>query len=195
VGISLTPGANGRLEIYLDGEKIFDRKEEAGKYPDLARVRQLTQVIKARLDALVAADSSRTSSPPHVPLQLFQSFQEGLKACAHPTSQPSVRRTSNNWGSGRERRIVPRQSRVPPLEHRPEMSRRIIVGATPIILSAHINAQPRRLRAVIVFSPKTIPMKHDSMLAEAEEASRRGYAQAWHARMASKHGHVCPGDR
>jgi predicted Rdx family selenoprotein len=56
VGISLTPGANGRLEIYLDGEKIFDRKAEGGKYPDLARVRELKQVIKAKLDAMVAAD-------------------------------------------------------------------------------------------------------------------------------------------
>jgi predicted Rdx family selenoprotein len=56
VGISLTPGANGRLEIYLDGEKIFDRKAEEGKYPDLARVRELRQVIQAKLDAMVAAD-------------------------------------------------------------------------------------------------------------------------------------------
>ena len=56
MGISLTPGANGRLEVYLDGEKIFDRKEEGGKYPDLARVRELKQVIKAKLDAMVAAD-------------------------------------------------------------------------------------------------------------------------------------------
>jgi predicted Rdx family selenoprotein len=56
VGISLTPGANGRLEVYLDGEKIFDRKEEGDKYPDLARVRELKQVIKAKLDSLVAAD-------------------------------------------------------------------------------------------------------------------------------------------
>jgi predicted Rdx family selenoprotein len=56
VGISLTPGANGRLEVYLDGEKIFDRKAEAGKYPDLARVRELKQVIQAKLDSLVAVD-------------------------------------------------------------------------------------------------------------------------------------------
>ena len=41
IGISLTPGANGRLEVYLDGEKIFDRSEEDGKYPDLTRVKQL----------------------------------------------------------------------------------------------------------------------------------------------------------
>jgi predicted Rdx family selenoprotein len=56
VGISLTPGANGRLEVYLDGEKIFDRKAEEGKYPDLARVRELKQVIQAKLDSLVAVD-------------------------------------------------------------------------------------------------------------------------------------------
>jgi predicted Rdx family selenoprotein len=56
VGISLTPGANGRLEVYLDGEKIFDRKAEEGKYPDLARVRELKQVIQAKLDSLVSAD-------------------------------------------------------------------------------------------------------------------------------------------
>jgi predicted Rdx family selenoprotein len=42
--------------VYLDGEKIFDRKEEGGAYPDLSRVRQLRQVIKAKLDSLVAAD-------------------------------------------------------------------------------------------------------------------------------------------
>jgi predicted Rdx family selenoprotein len=54
--ISLTPGANGRFEVYLDGEKIFDRKEEGNIYPDLARVRKMKEVIKAKLDSLVAAD-------------------------------------------------------------------------------------------------------------------------------------------
>jgi hypothetical protein len=42
--------------VYLDGEKIFDRKEEGNIYPDLGRVRQMKQVIKAKLDSLVAAD-------------------------------------------------------------------------------------------------------------------------------------------
>jgi predicted Rdx family selenoprotein len=54
--ISLTPGANGRFEVYLDGEKIFDRKEEGNIYPDLSRVRKMKEVIKAKLDSLVAAD-------------------------------------------------------------------------------------------------------------------------------------------
>ena len=56
--ISLTPADNGRLEVYLDGEKIFDRIEEDGKYPDLARVREMKKVIQAKLDAVaVAADN------------------------------------------------------------------------------------------------------------------------------------------
>jgi predicted Rdx family selenoprotein len=54
--ISLTPGANGRFEVYLDGEKIFDRKEEGNIYPDLGRVRKMKEVIKAKLASLVAAD-------------------------------------------------------------------------------------------------------------------------------------------
>lgn len=53
--ISLTPGANGRLEVYLDGEKIFDKNEEGKKFPDLARVREMKKVIQERLDSLVAA--------------------------------------------------------------------------------------------------------------------------------------------
>jgi predicted Rdx family selenoprotein len=56
VAISLTPGANGRFEVYLDGEKIFDRKEEGNIYPDLTVVRKLRGVIKSKLDSLVAAD-------------------------------------------------------------------------------------------------------------------------------------------
>jgi predicted Rdx family selenoprotein len=56
VGISLTPGANGRFEVYMDGEKIWDKKEEGNIYPDLSIVRKLKGVIKEKLDSLVAAD-------------------------------------------------------------------------------------------------------------------------------------------
>jgi predicted Rdx family selenoprotein len=56
VGISLTPGANGRFEVYMDGEKIWDRKEADNVYPDLTIVRKLKTVIKEKLDSLVAAD-------------------------------------------------------------------------------------------------------------------------------------------
>ena len=53
--ISLTPGSNGRFEIYLDGEKIFDKKGEGNIFPELSRVRKLKQLIKAKLESLQAA--------------------------------------------------------------------------------------------------------------------------------------------
>ena len=53
--VSLTPGANGRFEVYLDGEKIFDKKEEGNVFPELSRVRKMKQVIQAKLDAIPAA--------------------------------------------------------------------------------------------------------------------------------------------
>ena len=52
----MTPGANGRFEVYMDGEKIWDRKEAGSVYPDLSIVRQLKGVVKAKIDSLVAAD-------------------------------------------------------------------------------------------------------------------------------------------
>ena len=53
VGLSLTPGTQGRLEVYVDGEKIYDKLEE-GSYPDLTRVRTMRKVIQAKLDEVLA---------------------------------------------------------------------------------------------------------------------------------------------
>lgn len=56
VAVSLTPGANRRFEVYLDGEKIFDRMQEEGQpMPDLMRVRKIKQVVQAKLESLQAA--------------------------------------------------------------------------------------------------------------------------------------------
>jgi len=55
VAVSLTPGANGRFEVYLDGEKIFDRKEENNIYPDLSLVRRLKKVVQEKLESMPAA--------------------------------------------------------------------------------------------------------------------------------------------
>jgi selenoprotein W-related protein len=55
VAVSLTPGANGRFEVYMDGEKIFDRKEEGNIYPDLSVVRRLKKVVQEKLAAMPAA--------------------------------------------------------------------------------------------------------------------------------------------
>ena len=52
MGLTLTPGAQGRMEVYVEGEKVFDKLEE-GIYPDLARVRQMKKVIQSKLDAVL----------------------------------------------------------------------------------------------------------------------------------------------
>ncbi len=48
VAIKMTPSNKGRLEVYLDGEKIFDRKE-AGAFPDLSKVNELKMAIAEKI--------------------------------------------------------------------------------------------------------------------------------------------------
>ncbi len=47
--VTIIPVADGRLEVYANGEKLFDRKAEGGAYPEMKRVREIKQQIKARL--------------------------------------------------------------------------------------------------------------------------------------------------
>ncbi len=54
VAIKMTPSNRGRLEVYLDGDKIFDRKE-AGAFPDLSKVNELKMVIAEKLFELEEA--------------------------------------------------------------------------------------------------------------------------------------------
>ena len=54
MAIKLTPSNKGRLEVYLDGDKIFDRKE-AGAFPDLSKVNELKMVIAEKLFELEEA--------------------------------------------------------------------------------------------------------------------------------------------
>ena len=42
------------MEVYLDGRKIFDRKEEGNIYPDLKRVREMKAEVQAKLDSIPA---------------------------------------------------------------------------------------------------------------------------------------------
>ena len=43
----MTPSDRGRLEVYLDGEKVFDRKETG--FPDLSKVNELKMTIAEKL--------------------------------------------------------------------------------------------------------------------------------------------------
>ena len=55
VAIKLTPADRGRLEIYLDGQKIFDRKEEDVGFPNLTRVNELKWEIMEKIEEIDAA--------------------------------------------------------------------------------------------------------------------------------------------
>ncbi len=58
VAIRITPGTAGILQVFVDGDKIFDKAEEDGQFPNLPRVKQMRAVIKDKLSALVAADDN-----------------------------------------------------------------------------------------------------------------------------------------
>ena len=55
--ITLTPVHGGRLEIYVNGNKVYDRKEATGAadfYPSLKEMRKAKDVLA---DAIAAAPS------------------------------------------------------------------------------------------------------------------------------------------
>ena len=47
--ITLTPGDSGVLQVIVDGEKIFDKKDEGNKHPDLNRVKEMRAVVRERV--------------------------------------------------------------------------------------------------------------------------------------------------
>jgi len=52
--ITISPRGQGIMEVFVDGEKIFDKKAEGNSYPDLARVRKMKEVITERISSLEA---------------------------------------------------------------------------------------------------------------------------------------------
>ncbi len=54
--IMLTPVGEGRFEIYVNGKKIYDRKEagDADFYPSLREIRKVRNALVDALDAVPA---------------------------------------------------------------------------------------------------------------------------------------------
>jgi predicted Rdx family selenoprotein len=50
--VTLIPVGGGRLEVYANGEKLFDRKAEGGAYPEMRRMREIKREIQKRIDTL-----------------------------------------------------------------------------------------------------------------------------------------------
>jgi hypothetical protein len=49
IAIKLTPADSGRLEVHLDGDKIYDVRDENRVYPNLTRVNELKMVVAERI--------------------------------------------------------------------------------------------------------------------------------------------------
>ena len=58
VSVTISPRGQGIMEVFVDGERIFDKKGEGNIFPDLKRVREMREVISDRISRLepVAAD-------------------------------------------------------------------------------------------------------------------------------------------
>jgi len=48
IAIKLTPAAKGRLEVYVDGDKIFDQSTDGG-HPNLGKVNELKMVLMEKM--------------------------------------------------------------------------------------------------------------------------------------------------
>jgi len=49
ISLTLTPGTQGVLQVYVDGTKIYDKKAEPNQFPALPRVKQMREVVRTRL--------------------------------------------------------------------------------------------------------------------------------------------------
>jgi predicted Rdx family selenoprotein len=52
VSVTISPRGQSILEVFVDGERIFDRLGEGRILPDLARVRKMQDVIAAKIKAV-----------------------------------------------------------------------------------------------------------------------------------------------
>ena len=53
--VAISPRGQGIMEVFLDGERIFDKKGEGNVYPDLKRVREMFALIRDKIENLEPA--------------------------------------------------------------------------------------------------------------------------------------------
>ena len=49
IAIKMTPADAGRLEVYLDGDQIYDVRDENRVYPNFTRVNELKMVVAEKV--------------------------------------------------------------------------------------------------------------------------------------------------
>ncbi len=56
VALRLTPGTAGILQVFVDGDKVYDKQGEDGQFPNLPRVKEMRALIREKLAEPVLAD-------------------------------------------------------------------------------------------------------------------------------------------
>ena len=54
VSLTISPRGQGIMEVFVDGERIYDKKGEGDVFPDLKRVREMRTVIAEKIVGAVA---------------------------------------------------------------------------------------------------------------------------------------------
>ncbi len=54
VAVTISPRGQGIIEVFMDGEKIYDKKAENNVIPNLTRVRKMKEVIRDKIASLAA---------------------------------------------------------------------------------------------------------------------------------------------
>ncbi|MCH8280919.1 MAG: Rdx family protein [Chloroflexi bacterium] len=54
VSLTISPRGQGIMEVFVDGERIYDKKGEGDVFPDLKRVREMRTVIAEKIAGAVA---------------------------------------------------------------------------------------------------------------------------------------------
>jgi predicted Rdx family selenoprotein len=50
VAIKVSPGAGGVLQVYFDGDLVYDKKAEGNQTPNLNRVKELKALLRQRVE-------------------------------------------------------------------------------------------------------------------------------------------------
>ena len=50
VAITMTPGVGGVLQVFADGETLYDKAKEDGQFPNLPRVKEIRAEVRKRLN-------------------------------------------------------------------------------------------------------------------------------------------------
>ena len=53
--VTVSPRGQGIMEVFVDGERIYDKKGEGDIFPNLKRVREMLEFVRQKIESLEPA--------------------------------------------------------------------------------------------------------------------------------------------